>query len=752
MGSNNLAARSDGQTVQSDDVNQYRNALMGDSVPRNASGSPEASQGSLGTISLPWNNLYLTGTVIQNGNVLDFSSLGGESHQIVSGTALASGYPNFLTFVSSTTTGRILGAATNLVLVVNNTSVTVTSNIDVTSLTLGPSASNTCLVNDATLTGQESSRLLGEDGNPLTIGTVGSAITALDKTVQVFQKGSEYFFAYIDASNNKLWPFKRGIAQTDRQTLSNGDTITMRQGNYIFLDVDGVTAYKTTIYPTFATTEPTSPSNNQWNFNTTSKHWERYSGSWSNMSAHWLGTVICDSSAAVASDSNDFNLNWKSALAGSFEIMDADTLRVILKRINVAGRDFYTNDFGQTIQLSASGDRETGVAENPNTDYYVYADNNLKLRFSTIAPRFIDYRQGLYHPKQYWRYLGIVHNDSGSNLATASFDGNSRSATKTVTAYPTGHHGSTVPVYASSSTITVAKIRERDSSDTSNITKDTSTTVDISTVGLNGIAQSGNLGGTITVSASGTSVGGSGTSFLTDFTVGGVITTAGGQSRLITNIATNTSMTVATAWSSSESSVTYKRGGRAPSSSSSSVDLFLYAITDGVTPGFTLSTRSVANGDVLVDLPAGYTLSSQLAFFIRLDTASSPNIIPFRVGAGWPKSPRIDYLQKIASGDTDTIVLAGGTATSFTAIDCSKFIPKICRMAVFSGASNTNSIAKIRESGNTTQELGFAGSGGSTVCLTDITCPVDGSQKIDYLVGSGSLSLYVQACIVTEVP
>lgn len=428
MGSNNLVARSDGQTVQSADVNQYRTGLIGDLVPRNTSGSPEASQGSLGTNSLPWKDIYMTGQFVKNGNVVDFSSFTGESHQIVSGAALTSGYPDFLTFVASSTTGRILGASTNLVLIINNASVTLASNIDVTGLTLGPTANHTCLVNDPTLSGQDGSRLLGEDGSFLAVDTIGSAISALNGTIQVFQKGSEYFLAYVDTSNNKLWPFKRGIAKTDRETLSDNDTITLRQGNYIFLDADGSTTYKTTLYPSFANTEPSSPASNQWNFNTSTKRWERYSGSWSNMSAHWLGTVICDGSAAVAADANDFNLNWKSSLVGSFTIMDSDTLRVYLRRLNVAGRDFYLSDFGQTIKLSVSGDRESGVSESASTYYYVYADNNLKLRFSTIPPRYSDLRLGLYHPKQYWRYLGHVFNDGSSNLVSAIFDGNSRAS------------------------------------------------------------------------------------------------------------------------------------------------------------------------------------------------------------------------------------------------------------------------------------------------------------------------------------
>lgn len=754
MGSNNLTARSDGQTVQSDDVNQYRNAFIGDQVPRNTSGSPEASQGSLGTSDLPWLSLYLSGQVIIDGSVIDFSNLTGESHQIISGQALTSGYPDFLTFVAASTTGRISGATTSLVLTINNTSVTVSSNIDVTGLTTAASANNTCLVNDSTLAGAESTRMLGEDGNSLTIGTIGSSISALNGTIQAFKKGTEYFFAYVDTTNNKLWPFKRGIAQTDRATLTNGDTITLMQGNYIFLDADGVSTYKTTIYPSFANTQPTSPASNQWNFNTTSKRWERYSGSWSNMTAHWLGTVICDSSAAVAADANDFNVAWSRNLEGSLLLVDSDTIRVNLKRVNVAGREFYASDYGQTIKLSVSGDRESGISESANTDYYIYLDNNLKPRFSTIAPRYKDFRLGLYHPKQYWRYLGYCHNDNSSNLVSVTFDGTTRTNITTVNPYPTGYRGSAPPVYASTSTFTVAYIRERDASDLYNITKATSTTVDMGTTGLNGIARStSNLTGTIAYTNASTTVTGTSTAFTTDYKVGDTIydQTNGNAVGLIATIGSNTSITLAAAFSgTTRTGATHRRGAKVASSK-----WYLYAVSDGATPGLILSNRNVAGGDTLVDLPnAGYTISVQMKFGFVLD--SSGNIIPFYVAEGWPNRPKIVYRVLFpAMGGTvgPTNVLDGGTQTSYTNVNLSAFVPAISRIAEVryghTGGSGTIDLY-LRKNGASSDEYVY-----NTTSVADssenVMLETSSSQVIEYKVSTGSTDIAVWGFVVTEV-
>ena len=70
MGDNNLTTYSDGDTIPSDSVNQYKTALVGDAVPRNASGAPTSGAGDLGTSTYPYkkshvvNGSFFTGQVI----------------------------------------------------------------------------------------------------------------------------------------------------------------------------------------------------------------------------------------------------------------------------------------------------------------------------------------------------------------------------------------------------------------------------------------------------------------------------------------------------------------------------------------------------------------------------------------------------------------------------------------------------------------------------------------------------------------
>lgn len=58
MGVNTLVSRSDGQTIASSDVNQYRTAMNEDIVPRNASGVPTDLGGDIGNATYGWDNAY----------------------------------------------------------------------------------------------------------------------------------------------------------------------------------------------------------------------------------------------------------------------------------------------------------------------------------------------------------------------------------------------------------------------------------------------------------------------------------------------------------------------------------------------------------------------------------------------------------------------------------------------------------------------------------------------------------------------
>jgi hypothetical protein len=422
LSTNSIVTKAPTNLILSADPNQYFNAFVGNVVPRNTSGIPTDLAGSLGQLGLQWQNLYFGGNLIQNGAVLDLSSIQKLNHQIQDGKKNTDGAPNFLEVVASTlnVTIKAGGSNPNLDLVINGATVSLESDIPITGLIAAPSTNNTCLVNDTTFTGQTFTKTQGEFHRTwITIDTIGTEISSLDGTAQVFKHGSgpEYFLAYVDTTNNRLWSFKRGIAGSVRETLTNNDTITLLKGNYIFLDKDLLSTFVPVKFPPFQPFDPSSPATGDIYFDTAEQRWKRYNGTvFESKDIHWLGIAITDDTETVAAHSNDFDLAWNPELEIEAYWIDADTVRVFLRRASVTGISHqFEHNYGREIQLS--NDLESGFSESSDTLYYIYMDSDLNFYFSPRIPRAKDKRMGYYHPLKYWRWTGcVVWNNASSDI------------------------------------------------------------------------------------------------------------------------------------------------------------------------------------------------------------------------------------------------------------------------------------------------------------------------------------------------
>lgn len=497
MGNNQLNARSDGQTVQSDDVNQYRTALMGHLVPRNnTSASPEASAGNLGTSDLPWSNLYLSGGIYVDGVLVELGGGGGgttsaEKYQVVSGKSKASGAPSYLEHVPGTSTAQITATspAPNAVFLVNGTTVTLTANKTISSLSLAPGSSNQCLINNSALAAQVETKFIGDLGEALAIDTVGTEITNRNGTIQAFKKGSEYFLALIDTTNNQLKVMARGYAGTARETLSDNDALTLLAINHIWLDKNGTDVYKSTVWPSYGSTDPSSPVSNQWYFDQDTSYWRVYDGSWTNKEAIYLGHIICDSLESKASVNTDFTWEWKGQLEGGLERMDNDTVRVTIKTLGILGKVIRPVQHYNDIKLSVSGDRESGVSEAASTTYWIYVDQYGKPFFSNVMPRVLDERQGAYHPHDYWRCIGTATNDASSNIEAVKWWGDALYPLKDINNnLKRLEMGGPAPVWASTSAITLpAGLYARSDDDTLDMVVGAAITLSLGSTGVNGL-------------------------------------------------------------------------------------------------------------------------------------------------------------------------------------------------------------------------------------------------------------------------
>lgn len=300
------------------------------------------------------------------------------------------------------------------------------------------------------------------------------------------------------------------------------------------------------------------------------------------------------------------------------------------------------------------------------------------------------------------------------------------------------------PVYLTGNTFSVKSISCTDSTNTLIISKSTSTTVNTNTIGLNGIAQSPNLTGTISVSNGAATVTGTGTAFTTDFQVGDVLTTAGGQLRKVASITNNLNLTVTENFTSTENTVTYKRGGLVKTTF-----YYLYAVVkaDGTLPGLLLSTRNVAGGDTLVDLPSAYTASRQLKFSPRID-------------GGLNLNPFIANGREILYRDfniTAYEIITGLTAIDWTTVNLALLVPKTSRMGIISTRSFNNTgpgFTYVRPSPTsggeiTLSEITIAN---QVETLQRLAIATNSSQQIAAKVTLGAaLTLGVAGFIVTEV-
>lgn len=199
-------------------------------------------------------------------------------------------------------------------------------------------------------------------------------------------------------------------------------------------------------------------------------------------------------------------------------------------------------------------------------------------------------------------------------------------------------------------------------------------------VGTNqgGMLQSDNLTGTISVTNAGTSITGSGTTFTTDFAVGDPFTTAGGQCRRITVITSNTAMTVESAWTATESAVTYKRGGKARSTLYN-----IFAIrrdSDGVVD-VAFSARTTP-----VDLPSGWS-TYRIIWHFATDTSAVNRAY---TQLGYTNFLTSLYTESSPTGSGHTTITSLAPANAHVLLDGGLSI------GVFSGAGGTG-YGRIRD-------------------------------------------------------
>lgn len=346
----------------------------------------------------------------------------------------ASGQPFFLDQIDIAGTGITLIQSQPLVVYINNVSYTESGNLQVVGLTAAPGSNNTCLVNDAALTGTQSTKIQGERDTVITIGTIGANISSLNGQLAAFKVGTEMFLADVDTTNNRLRKCFRGFfsiasAWVPRVALNNTDTITLLKLTWIFYVNDGTNASSLDICytnPKVSYSQPLSPAIGDFWLDLSVNKWKKYNGvAFVIANAVAIGACCQDSTGAVIGvRSFDFAnfFNVLNTIEPAY--VDANNVRskTLSTEVSVYGTIVeYPYDY---VKWSMSTDRDSGVSDSASTTYYLYVTPQGAVKISDVAPSVRKFDLlGDYHPAKPWRCIGEIANDGSSNFdaATISF-------------------------------------------------------------------------------------------------------------------------------------------------------------------------------------------------------------------------------------------------------------------------------------------------------------------------------------------
>ncbi len=427
MGLNTLeTAYVNGQVIDASHINELTLALLGQLVGRDANGVPTPGQ-SLGTLAIPWGNIYATGLIL-NGEAIDTSLITALANRIVSGqTRSLSGQPDFLRADGAALACEILGATTDLVLSINNSAVSVTSDLSKTGLSAAPNTNNTAQINDTTMSNDEYAGEYGAAIEEIIIDNVGSEVSALVGQIVAFQTPTgEIFKGYLESATKIINVF-RGYYFDDtgtpieRGNLSNNDTITLMKIGYIFVEDNGTTVDVTYTTPSISFTAPSGPSTGDYWFDISNQVWKRYSGiAWEIIDRILIGEIVSDDTNTIASRSYDFSNQFRELNTAEITIKSSEIIETVNRevRVNVYGTELII-DLSK-LSWNITTDLETGLTEAASTDYYLYVDSDGQTIISTRKPYYRPDLKGWYHPYHTWRCVSVCFNDSSSDLVAAA--------------------------------------------------------------------------------------------------------------------------------------------------------------------------------------------------------------------------------------------------------------------------------------------------------------------------------------------
>lgn len=422
MGADTLINRTNGQTIDQDFFNLFNRVLEGDFIGRDSSGAPTPGQ-NLGTPTVPWGTLRVDDLIV-DGESIDPQAFVLSPNRITSGAVRAtSDFPDYLRPAGSGNGAYfdLLAASVNLKIFINGLEILFTSNLQKTGLTVAPGSNNTCLINGVGLTGQDTTKNLGENDTLIPVDTMGSELTGkIGEFVALLnQATSEIMYCRINSAT-QLSNVRRGFFfnsagnPIERAVLNNNDILQILSLAFIFLENDGSTIDVTYRNPAIGGNEPGSPQTGDYWLDTTIDVWKRYSGSaFVQINRTFAGAAVIDTADCIGTRPEDFTKGFRADNSIKLipESVDIISVKQTESLISVNGEEKQF-DFS-FIKWDAATDFESGVSRTKDRYYWLYVTEEGKPIISDKKPYDrLGFFKGWYHPWNSWRAVGQVYNNS----------------------------------------------------------------------------------------------------------------------------------------------------------------------------------------------------------------------------------------------------------------------------------------------------------------------------------------------------
>lgn len=276
----------------------------------------------------------------------------------------------------------------------------------ITNLTPAPSSNNTATVNDLRCDGSDNSKYITE----IELSNIEVNVSNLNGQLVAFlTPNNEIIMGYLDATNNVLKSIERGSFITtlnvpnQRQTINNGDILTLLSLNRIYMDKNAQVIYDTK-KQYHSNYNPSNPSLNEKLFRPALKQWFYYNNSWYRFPYAFIGYAVCTNLNCIGCKTTDtpldlINLN-NISLSYRGQIIFTNSKRILLSCCD------------KIIDLEVGVIRWTedniidGIEILANTKYYIYINGYGTPYLSPVKPYIWEIMGYYRHPYHYWRCLG----------------------------------------------------------------------------------------------------------------------------------------------------------------------------------------------------------------------------------------------------------------------------------------------------------------------------------------------------------